>query len=173
MRLRGGSVPPGEKQEAAPSRVFNNNLDGTFTDVASAQGLAFGDLPTSAIVHDDFDNDRDIDTAFFSPGSSPLCWENFRVGRHRLLDAKVTHLDVPGAISATAGNPFKTGNRDLLVFSGKEMALFHNQGRWQFKRDSEFSARHGVLGGSGGQFVDIDNDGDLDIVIADAHRPDG
>jgi len=172
MRIKGGSVPPGEKQAAAPSRLFNNNLDGTFTEVASTHGLAFVDLPISSIVHDDFDNDRDIDAVLVSSAGSPLCWENYRVGRHRLIDSKLSHLDVPAAVSATAGNPFKSGNRDLLVFTGTEMMFFQNQGRSEFQRDSEFSARHGSLGGTGGQFVDIDNDGDLDIVVADAHRPD-
>ena len=57
MRIKAGSVPPDETQAAASSRVFNNNLDGTFTDVASAQGLALADLPVSAVVVDDFDNE--------------------------------------------------------------------------------------------------------------------
>ena len=61
----------------------------------------------------------------------------------------------------------------MLVFTGKELVFYHNRGRWEFQRDSEFSTQHGSLGGTGGQFVDIDNDGDLDIVIADAHRRDG
>ncbi len=51
--------------------------------------------------------------------------------------------------------------------------LYHNRGHWEFQRDTEFSTQHGPLGGTSGQFVDIDNDGDLDIVIADAHRRDG
>ena len=55
--------------------------------------------------------------------------------------------------------------------AARSWRLFHNQGRWEFQRDTEFSSQHGSLGGTGGQFVDIDNDGDLDIVIADAHRP--
>ena len=173
MRIKAGSVPPQETQAATASRLFNNNLDGTFADLASAHGLALADLPVSAVVLDDFDNDRDIDMAVLSPASQPLCWENFRVGRYRLLDAKATKLDVTGAISATTGNPFKTGNRDLLVFAGKELVLYHNRGRWEFQRDIEFSTKHGSLGGTGGQFVDIDNDGDLDLLIADAHRRDG
>jgi len=173
MRIKAGSVPPRETPAATASRVFNNNLDGTFADLAPAYGLALADLPVSAVVHDDFDNDRDLDMIVLSPSSPPLCWENYRVGRYRLLDAKATKLDVTGAISATTGNPFRTGNRDLLVFAGKELVLYHNRGHWEFQRDTDFSTRHGSLGGTSGQFVDIDNDGDLDIVIADAHRRDG
>ncbi|MGC8639586.1 MAG: FG-GAP-like repeat-containing protein [Isosphaeraceae bacterium] len=172
-RIKKGSVPPDANQAAAASVVFNNNLDGTFSEVAKEQGLAFADTPISAVVTDDLDNDRDIDMALVSSAKPPLCWQNFRVGQFRLLDGKETHLDLPGASSVTTGNPFKTGNRDLLLFDGKELALYHNRGLWKFERDSEFSGQHGTLGGTGGQFVDIDNDGDLDIVIADAHRQDG
>ena len=50
-----GRLSPARRAQEAPSKVFNNNLDGTFTEVASAQGLALGDLPISAIVLDDFD----------------------------------------------------------------------------------------------------------------------
>lgn len=173
MRIKKGNVPLDGTQAAAPSVVLNNNLDGTFSEVAGEQGLAFPDTAVSAVVADDLDNDRDIDMAVASASKPPLCWQNYRVGQFRMLDAKTTHLDLPGAISITTGNPFKTGNRDLLVFGGKELVLFHNRGLWTFERDSEFSTQHGAMGGTGGQFVDVDNDGDLDIVIADAHRQDG
>ena len=173
MRIKAGSVPPSGTQAAMASRVFNNNLDGTFADLASSHGLTLAVKPVSAVVSDDFDNDRDVDMVVLSPTSPPLCWDNHRVGRYRFLDGKTTKLDVPGAISATSGNPFKTGNRDFLVFAGKELVFYHNRGHWAFQRDSEFSTQHGPLGGTSGQFVDIDNDGDLDIVIADAHRRDG
>ena len=55
MRIKAGSVPPDATQAATASRVFNNNLDGTFADLAPAHGLALADLPVSAVVHDDFD----------------------------------------------------------------------------------------------------------------------
>jgi hypothetical protein len=48
-----------------------------------------------------------------------------------------------------------------------------NQGGFRFARHQGFADRCGRLGGTGGQFADMDNDGDLDIVIADAFRRDG
>ena len=53
------------------------------------------------------------------------------------------------------------------------MKLFRNQGQCRFNLDSAFVDRHGPLRGTGGQFADMDNDGDLDILIIDAHRGDG
>jgi hypothetical protein len=173
LRIKGGSVPASSQQAAAPSSVLNNNRDGSFTEVAEALGLALPDTPASAVVIDDFDNDRDMDMLVLSPARKPLCWRNDRLGQYRILDHKRTKLDIAGAKSATSGNPFKTGNRDLLLFTGGAVALYQNRGSWNFEEDSEFSAQFGSLGGTCGQFVDIDNDGDLDLIIADAHRRDG
>ncbi len=173
MRIKGGSLPAGNEQVPAASRVFNNNLDGTFADLAASHGLALTGQAISAVVQDDFDNDRDIDMILLSPAGRPLGWENFRMGQYRVRDAQETQLEIDHPVAATTGNLFGTGNRDLLVFAGKELALFRNRGLWRFERDESFSASHGSLGGTSGQFVDIDNDGDLDLVIADAHRSDG
>ena len=95
------------------------------------------------------------------------------MGKYHLLNAEATGLDVEGVVGATCGDLNKDGNRDLLVFTGKEVRLYLNRGNFRFELDKEFAARFGQLGGTSGQFADIDNDGDLDIVIADAHRPDG
>ncbi len=46
-------------------------------------------------------------------------------------------------------------------------------GGMRFERDREFTVRWGSLGGTSGQFADMDNDGDLDLVIGDAQRRDG
>jgi thioredoxin-like negative regulator of GroEL len=173
LRLARGSVPPAGTSEASASRVFLNKLDGTYSDVATAFGLAFDKTALSALVADDVDGDRDIDLVLLPAGGAPICWENYRVGQFKLRDAKESGLDVAGAVSATTGDPFKSGRRDLLVFSRKEVALFRNLGEWRFERDAEFSSAFGSLGGTGGQFFDADNDGDLDVLIPDAHRRDG
>ncbi|WP_168222024.1 FG-GAP-like repeat-containing protein [Aquisphaera giovannonii] len=173
LRIKAGAVPGDASQTASPSTLLNNNGDGTFPDLAGVLGLDLPDRPSSAVVFDDFDDDRDVDLVLVSPKAPPLAWENHRVGRFRILDSKVTRLDLAGARSVTTGNPFKTGKRDLLLFAGKELALYHNRGGWKFERDDEFSSRYGTLGGTSGQFADLDNDGDLDVLIADAHRRDG
>jgi tetratricopeptide (TPR) repeat protein len=173
FRLSQGSVPAAAENRAAASSLFSNNGDGTFADQAAALGLALADKPVAAVVCDDFDNDRDLDLVLFPATGTPLAWVNHRLGEYRLLDAAATGLQVEHVLSANAGDPDKDGNRDLLVFTTEGMQLFRNDGHFHFRPDEDFAARCGALGGTGGQFVDIDNDGDLDIFLPDARRRDG
>ena len=164
----------GENSAPAPSSIYNNNGDGSYKDLAGALGLALPNLPVAAVVCDDFDSDRDLDMLVLpASGATALAWVNDRVGKFRMLDAAATGLSITDAVSATSGDPDKDGDRDVLVFRAKCVELYANSGRFTFAIDKSFSDQHGHLGGTGGQFVDIDNDGDLDIVIADANRRDG
>ena len=63
-----GSVPVGEDCAPAANRVFNNNRDGSFDDIAAKLGLDLPDTPLAAAVYDDFDNDRDLDLVLFPAG---------------------------------------------------------------------------------------------------------
>ena len=103
----------------------------------------------------------------------PLGWVNDRVWQHHLLDAEAMGLVTRQVLGLTSGDPDGDGDRDLLVFTETGLQLFVNQGGFRFALDQAFSDRCARLRGTGGQFADMDNDGDLDIVIADAHRRDG
>ncbi len=173
FRLRSGSIPSGGTPAAAPSTVYNNNRDDTFAGIAEKLGLALPDTPVAAVVYDDFDSDRDLDLIVFPKVGKPILWVNDRVWQHHTRQADAAGLNVEGVLSATSGDPNKDGHRDLLVFTGVEVRLYLNRGDWRFELDREFADRCGKLGGSGGQFADFDNDGNLDIVIADARRRDG
>ncbi|MBE3069678.1 MAG: VCBS repeat-containing protein [Planctomycetes bacterium] len=174
LRLASGSVPARGKTTPAPSSVFNNNRDGTCADVAATLGLAMPDTPVAAVVYDDFDDDRDLDLVIFPAGEGrPIAWVNDRAGAYHVLDSAATGLDVGDVTGATSGDPDKDGDRDLLVFAEDGVRLFVNQGGFRFASHAGFAAGFGPLGGTSGQFADIDNDGDLDIVIADARRRDG
>ena len=150
-----------------------NNTDGTFLDKAGELGLQFPETPIAALVYDDFDNDFDLDLMVFPVNGTPLGWVNHRAGQYRLATVSETQLNVERACSATSGDFDKDGKRDLLVFTSQGMQLFANKGHFQFVEDTAFASSCGRLGGTGGHFVDMDNDGDLDILVADAKRSDG
>jgi len=169
FRAAKGDVPAASRA-AAPGSIFNNNRDGTYVDVAEALGLAMPEAAVSAVVYDDFDNDKDLDLIVFPADGKPIAWVNDRSGQFHLLDADATGLASTGVVGAITGDPDKDGDRDLLVFTGDSVTLHVNQGLFRFKTDEAFAAKFGPLGGTGGQFADMDNDGDLDLLIADAHR---
>lgn len=174
FRAGGGDVPPAPASAPpAPSSIWFNNADGTFADRAAALSLQCADTRIASVTYDDFDNDFDLDLIVFPAGAAPVAWVNLRVGDFRWLTGADTGLQVPVATSATTGDPDQDGDRDLLVFTPDGVRLFLNTGRFAFEESTEFAAAFGRLCGTGGQFADLDNDGDLDIVIADATRADG
>jgi len=174
LRFARGAVPVTGTLEAAASSLYNNNRDGSFTDMAERLGLILESTAVAAVVYDDFDNDRDLDLVIFSAGQEKVIgWVNDRAYAHRTLDAETIGLSVDGVLSATSGDPDKDGDRDLLIFTDEGLQLYMNQGGFRFALYQDFSERFGRLRGTGGQFADMDNDGDLDILIADAFRRDG
>ena len=174
FRFAGGSVPSAGPFEPAASSLYNNNRDGTYTDIAEKVGLRLEEKTVAAVIYDDFDNDRDLDfVIFLAGGGDAISWVNDRVWQYHVLDAEATGLRIKNVVGATSGDPDEDGDRDLLVFTGEGAYLFLNQGRFQFEVDKAFADSWARLGGTGGKFADIDNDGDLDIVIADSHRVGG
>ncbi len=174
FRFTNGTVPATGLLEPAAGSLYNNNRDGSFTDIAEKLGLRLEKTPVSVTVYDDFDNDRDLDLVVFSAGGGEaISWVNDRAWKYHTLNAETTGLLVEGVLSATSGDPDKDGDRDLLVFTNKGLVLFVNKAGFRFTRHQGFADSCGWLGGTGGQFADMDNDGDLDILIADAFRRDG
>lgn len=171
FRLAGGSLPASESAKPLPSLAFNNNRDGSYEDIAERLGIRFADKAIGSVIHDDFDNDRDLDMIAFPVGAEkPLVWANDRVWQYHVLDAETSGLDVQQVVGATSADVNKDGRQDLLVFSDGGLHLFLNESQLSFVRDENFTKQFSKLGGTNGQAVDVDNDGDLDLLIADARR---
>ena len=174
LHLNQGSIPADVAGQGAASNLYNNNRDGSFADIAEKLGLAFETSAIAAAVFDDFDNDRDLDLIVFGQDGPPLGWVNDRVWQYRVRDAEELGLTQLGhVVGVTSGDPDADGDRDLLVFTREAIHLYLNDGGFAFKRHSDFTERCGRTGASGGQFADMDNDGDLDIVVADQARRSG
>ncbi len=173
FHVREGAVPAVGTAQVRPAACYNNNRDGSFVDIAEKLGLTSA-AAVAAWVCDDFDNDRDMDMLLFPQGQQMVGWVNERAGRHHTLDSSAMGLPrLANVLGATTGDVNADGIRDLLVFTTGPACLFLGRGGFRFSQGPSFTGQAGQLGASGGQFADMDNDGDLDILVADALRPNG
>jgi hypothetical protein len=140
------------------NRLYHNNHDGTFTDVAEKAGVALGGWSTGA-TWGDYDRDGLLD--LFVPG-----YVHYDLD-HPILAGKG---GVPeGACQYRGVNVF-CGPMGLL---GEGDHLFHNNGDGTF---TDASAKAGVADREGrygfaSVFVDIDDDGWLDLIVANDSTP--
>ena len=150
--------------------LYRNNMDGTFTESAESMGLA-GRGDARSVNFADFDGDGRIDLFITNADGSDVLYRNDG-GRH-FSDVTVASglATRAGSGAATVGDYDNDGMPDIFVsrVDGSEPALWHNKGDGTFTRDTRSSAALEKLRGAiglGAEFVDIDNDGWLDLVVA-------
>ena len=150
------------RQAGGPNRMFRNNGDGTFQEVAAAMRME-GKGTGFSLVFSDLDNDRDIDLVL--PG---------RVGPWQILsnDRVGTFTDVAAEMGAeglhvlgiAAGDVNKDGYMDLAATHATEteegLSLYLNREGARLER-ADVPWEHGHA--SGLVFLDFDNDSYLDL----------
>ncbi len=165
-----------ETSRPHPDVLYRNRGDGTFEDVTATAGLGreFGPALGSATA--DFDGDGWIDLFVANDQRENQLWMNQGDGTfaNRALAAGAA-LGAGGNAKADmgvdAGDFDNDGDEDLFIteLSGQGSTLYVNDGAGLFR---ERSARLGIRApslpytGFGTAWVDIDNDGWLDIVAA-------
>ena len=140
--------------------VYRNNLDGTFTLAPNADGIVQGGTDAA---FGDVDDDGRTDVFVTSQvGRDGLFLNDAVRGFTRTADT------IRGSGPVAIGDYDNDGALDLFV-GGSEGGLWHNDGSGKFTRDTRSAAvldrlRSAAVGSVA--FVDYDNDGWLDLLIA-------
>ena len=160
--------------------LYRNLGDGTFEDVTKAAGLGSPDGRAMGIAACDIDNDGDEDLYVANDGMENYLYRNRGDGSFEnvALDTG-TAFGQNGEATSAMGPEFgdfdADGLIDIFVPDMGYGCLYRNTGKGWFE---EKSARLGVAAVLGqytswsGNFLDIDNDGWLDIFVVngDAHH---
>jgi len=150
----------------APSVLWRNNGNGTFTEWTEPTGLGGGGATQAAILTD-FNNDRAVDLAITGDQISPLIYVNPREGRFP-TQSLYANTELPPTIGIATFDYNKDGWMDIAVtHSGAPgLTLWRNvEGPGHVGRRFE---RIGLpvrdaLRGWGVTPIDIDNDGWIDL----------
>jgi hypothetical protein len=140
------------------NRLYHNNHDGTFTDVAEKGGVQVGGWSTGA-TWGDYDGDGRLD--LFVPGYVNFDRNNMPTGGAN---------GVPDTFCTFRGVQVNCGPHGL---KGEPDHLFHNNGDGTFTDVSEKAGVADTPGyyGLSSLFVDINNDGKPDLLVADDSTP--
>jgi hypothetical protein len=165
--------PPGVYR-ARPSRLYRNKGDGTFLDVTAAAGLERDFGPALGVATADFNGDHWIDLFVANDQRENQLWINRTDGTFRNMAPLWGVTAGPNGefkanMGVDAGDFDNDGDEDLFIteLTGQGSTLYVNLGKGLF---DDQSARQGIRGpslpytGFGAGWIDIDNDGWLDIV---------
>lgn len=172
------SCPP-SAYKGTPDILFHNNGDGTFTNVAKAAGIYQPLGKNLAVGAADYDNDGWPDLFVANDGLNAYLYHNEHGGTFEEIGtiAGMALTDRGTAMAAmciSLGDYDNDGWLDLFItdFQKNSDHLWHNDGKGNF---DEVSDQAGItvptrdILSFGGGFFDYDNDGWLDLFIANGH----
>ncbi len=150
--------------------VYRNNLDGTFTEATASFGLV-GSGNARDAVFGDFDGDGRIDLFVTNENGSNALIHNGGAQRFSDVTSASGLASSGGSAAAAVGDYNNDGFLDIFVAStnGGEPTLWLNSGDGTFTRDRRSTAglqRLRSTTGLAAEFVDYDNNGWLDLVVA-------
>jgi enediyne biosynthesis protein E4 len=180
-KYRGIDVQCGPRGlRGAGDSLFHNNGDGTFTDVSKTAGVSDPDgYYGMSAIWADFNNTGRPDIYIANDSTPKFLYKNLGGGKFKDVGLQSgTAVSEDGSEQASMGiaigDYLHNGRPSLYVtnFSDENDLLYRNDGDWNF---TEVSYASGVALPSlpfvkwGTAFVDLDNDGWLDLITVDGH----
>jgi hypothetical protein len=172
------SCPPSAYKGSA-GILYHNNGDGTFTNVTEAAGVYTPDGKGLAVGVGDYDNDGWPDLFVANDGMVAYLFHNEHNGKFSEVGltagmAVTARGNTMAAMCIALGDYDNDGWLDLYIsdFQKSSDHLWHNDhegGYWEVSYEAGIERpTHDVLSFGGG-FFDYDNDGWLDLFIANGH----
>jgi hypothetical protein len=162
--------------QPVPARLFRNRGDGTFEDVTEAAGIGAAVGPGLGVVCADFNGDGWPDIYVANDGAPAHLWINQRNGTFKessLLSGTAYNAEgAPQAGMGVAAGDFNNDGAEAILktnLTNEGCNLYINDTRGNFY---DASAELGLLlptfpyTGFGTEWIDYDNDGRLDLFIA-------
>jgi hypothetical protein len=172
------SCAPSEYRGSADA-LYHNNHDGTFTNVTAAAKIYQPEGKNLSVAAADYDGDGWPDLFVANDGLNAYLYHNERNGTFKeigLVSGMALNAQgrVMAAMCISLGDYDNDGRLDLYIsdFQRSSDHLWHNEGKGLF---DEVSDQTGITRPTrdvlsfGGGFFDYDNDGWLDIFIANGH----
>lgn len=166
--------------KGAGDSLFRNNNDGTFTDVTKQAGVSdengFYGL---GVISTDLDDDGRIDIFVANDSTPNFHYKNNGDGTFKEIGflagtAVNENGSEQGSMGVTVGDYDHDGKLDLFVtnFADEYNTLYHNNGGGSFT-DLSYAAKVAAVSlphvGWGTKFFDYDNDGWVDLFVANGH----
>ncbi len=152
--------------------LFHNNGNGTFTRITTGNALIQQSSRHHGCSWSDYDNDGDMDVfVACNIGTVNRMYRNDGGGVFTRITTGEIVTDVGSAQGASWGDYDNDGDMDLFVpnRSGQDNNLYRNNGDGTFSKMT--SAEVGSIVNDGGDsfgsgWSDVDNDGDIDLYVA-------
>jgi len=163
-----GRYPVGEA-----NRLYRNNGDGTFAEVAKEAGVADGNWGLGASFAD-IDNDGDQDLFISNYVGANNLYLNNGNGTFVQATEKIAGANDGWGKGPTFGDIDNDGDLDLYEGDCKlANQLYVNDGAGNFKNiaDKQPVVQCATVRTKGTAFADIDNDGDLDLYVVNWGAP--
>jgi enediyne biosynthesis protein E4 len=166
--------------KGAGDSLFRNNGNGTFTDVARQAGVAdLNGFYGMGIVTGDFDDDGLTDIFVANDSTPNFHYRNKGDGTFEEIGfnagtAVNENGSEQGSMGVTAGDYDHDGKLDIFItnFADEYNTLYRNDGANSFT-DLSYAAKVAAVSlphvGWGTKFFDYDNDGWVDLFVANGH----